>query len=147
MRDVSPEELELRHPQNGGHYRQKDKQTWVRFYYNPLKVKNKYLMLQVSKDLTWTDLVYQVRLRDKPHVWRNRLVGQFFWRLGVLNEEGSVEGFTKPYSFTINQRAGIPESVKPMSLSSKTSPTALKKIQPADLRSSWSSKNPKLSGS
>ena len=119
---VPKSELELRHPQRESSYWQANKQAWVRFYYRFNSGPRRDLLLQVSDSPDFEDVLHQTRLRDRPYEWRSRNTGRFYWRLGVLNEDERLEGFTPPRTFVIHSHsAGWQKEprARTMSLSSK----------------------------
>ena len=126
---ISEDHLELRHPKDGGYYWSKNQQTWVRFYFRFNNEQKEDVLIQVSRDIEFKELVHQRRLRDKPYIWRNRLAGLFHWRLGIYNEDGSIKAFTPSRSYLIrghednSPRRTIKET---MSLSSKPIKKAVK---------------------
>jgi hypothetical protein len=102
---LGPVNLELRHPQDGGIYVQKDGRSWVRFYWRFNTGEPEPVLLEISPSRKFNEVIKEKVLDHPPYVWMNRLTGRYYWRLSSLNEKGEIIETTPIWEYMISPPA------------------------------------------
>lgn len=97
--------LELRHPQDGGIYIQKNGRTWVRFYWRFNITEPDPVLLEVSPSRKFNEIIKEKVLDKPPYIWMNRMTGRYYWRLSRLNEKGEIKETTPIWEYMISPPA------------------------------------------
>ena len=105
VNDLGPVNLELRHPQDGGIYVQKDGRSWIRFYWRFNIGESDPVLLEISPSRNFNEIIKEKVLDHPPYVWMNQLTGRYYWRLSSLNENGEIKETTPIWEYLISPPA------------------------------------------
>ena len=108
--------VKLRKPSQGSTFSQKRGASRILFEWNLKNQPDKKVLIQISKSPTFDRIIREKSIKGRTYLWRNSHHGDFYWRVALMNDNGTLSEFTRGQQFTIlgSGKKSKPKPMKPI---------------------------------